>query len=155
MSCKELNIPGKNPNLECFYLVVQGGSTGMNNVFELPPKFVTWDSKLTSMQRPFWEPQSAKIGFKFSPILTDLCHILFYTVHYTLLIIQCTLNTQCPLSMFTVHCTVYSVQCILYTVQCTLYTALGPHLSGRDFLGKARNVSCSMYCTASSQLFRW
>ena len=71
----------KNPNLECFYLVIQGGSIGMNNVFELPPKFVTWDSKLTSTQRPFWEYQSAKIGFKFSPILTDLCHILFYAVH--------------------------------------------------------------------------
>ena len=42
------------PNLECFYLVIQDGSTGMNNIFGLLPTVVTWDIKLTSTQRPFW-----------------------------------------------------------------------------------------------------
>ena len=37
-----------------FYLVIQVGSIGMNNVFGLPPTILTWYSKLTSLQEPFW-----------------------------------------------------------------------------------------------------
>ena len=47
-----------NPHLECFYLSIKVGSADMNNVFWLPSTFVTWDSKVTSTQRPFWEHQS-------------------------------------------------------------------------------------------------
>ena len=80
MSCKatsNFNIPGITPNLDCLYLVIQGRSTGMNNVFGLPPTLVTWDKKVTSTQRPFWEHQSAE-NFKISPILSDLCHMYFF-----------------------------------------------------------------------------
>ena len=36
------------------------GSTGMNNVFGLPLTFATWDNKVITTQRPFWEDQSAE-----------------------------------------------------------------------------------------------
>ena len=43
-----------NPSLECFYLVIQVGSTNMNDFFGLAGPFVTWDSKITFTQKPFW-----------------------------------------------------------------------------------------------------
>ena len=38
------------PNLECFYLVIQVGSSDMNDSFWLPRAFVTGGSKMTSTQ---------------------------------------------------------------------------------------------------------
>ena len=73
--------PWNSPNLECFYLVIQVGSTGMNNDFRLPPTVVTWNSKLTSLTGPFWAYQGDDLKkklwplFKISRILADLCHI--------------------------------------------------------------------------------
>ena len=47
--------------MECFYLGgIQVGSADMNNVFGLPPTFVTWDSKVTSTQIPFREHKSSE-----------------------------------------------------------------------------------------------
>ena len=48
-----------NPNQECFYLVIQVGSTHINNISGLTPTVVTWDSKLTRTQRPFWVHKGA------------------------------------------------------------------------------------------------
>ena len=67
-----------NPYLECFYLGIQVGSANMDEVFGLPPTFVTWDSKVTSTQIPFREHQSSENfklwhWFKISPTLADLC----------------------------------------------------------------------------------
>ena len=52
----------------------------MNDIFGLAGNFVTWDSKLSSTQRPFWlqiDPKNYKLwhGFKISAILADLCHV--------------------------------------------------------------------------------
>ena len=40
-----------NPNLKCFYLVIQGGSTDMNEMLWTAGTFVTWDSKPTYTQK--------------------------------------------------------------------------------------------------------
>ena len=55
----KFNIPGIT-HLEYFYLGIQVGSRGMNNMFGLPQAFVTWDSKLTSTQRPLWSHGGAE-----------------------------------------------------------------------------------------------
>ena len=70
-----------NPNLECFCLVIQLGSTDMNDIFGLAGTVVTWDSKLTTTHRPLWLDGVAKIlklsyPFKISPLLADLCYML-------------------------------------------------------------------------------
>ena len=65
------NIPGITPTL---YLVIQGGSTGMNNVFGLPPGTTRWplhkdhsrNTKVMKISKLWHE-------FKISPILADLC----------------------------------------------------------------------------------
>ena len=41
------------PYLEYFYLGIQVGSRGINDIFGFPGPFVTWDNKLTSTQKPF------------------------------------------------------------------------------------------------------
>ena len=43
-----------NPNLECFYMVIQVGSTHINNISGLAATVLTWDSKLTPTQIPYW-----------------------------------------------------------------------------------------------------
>ena len=45
------------------YLVIQVGSTDMNDNFGLPGSFVTWDSKLASTQKPFWLHGGAETEF--------------------------------------------------------------------------------------------
>ena len=68
-----------HPNLECFYLVIQVRSSGMNDIFGLAGTFVTWDSKQTSLEKSFWLQEGAEKknnknidhGFDISPTLTD------------------------------------------------------------------------------------
>ena len=43
-----------NPNLECFYLVIQVASTHINYFSGLASTVVTRDSKLTPTHRPLW-----------------------------------------------------------------------------------------------------
>ena len=62
-----------NHNLECFYLVIQVGSSGMNNVFGLLPTIVTWNSKLTSLLEPFWSHRGDE-NFKIFTWIQDLPH---------------------------------------------------------------------------------
>ena len=46
-------VTWNNQNLECFYLVIQAGSTHINDISGLASTVVTWDSKLTATQKPF------------------------------------------------------------------------------------------------------
>ena len=48
------------PYLEYFYLGIQVGSRGMNDMFGFLQALVTLDSKLTSTQRPFWSHGGAE-----------------------------------------------------------------------------------------------
>ena len=50
-----------------------------------------------------------------------LQYIILYSVHCTLVIVQCALYTVLC-TMYTVQCTLHSVCSKLYSVQCTLYT---------------------------------
>ena len=67
----KFNIPGITPNLECFYLVIQVRSIDMNDIFGLTGTFVTWVSKLTSPQKPFWLQGGAET-FKIMTLIQDL-----------------------------------------------------------------------------------
>ena len=40
-------------NLECFYLVIQVGSTDLNDCFGLPRVYWSWGSKVTFALKPF------------------------------------------------------------------------------------------------------
>ena len=62
-----------NPNLECFYLVTQVGSTNMNDIFGLTGNFVAWDSKLTSSQKTIWLHKGAK-NLEIMTWIQDLPH---------------------------------------------------------------------------------
>ena len=142
----KIQFSWNNPYLECFYLGIQGGSAGMNNVFGIPLTFLTWDSKVTSTHRPFWEHQSdenVKImtWIQDSPILADLCRIQFcrcyvhwilYKMHWTYTIIYIVYGLLCTLqavqNTLNIHYTIYSlrVRCALYTVSFTKYTIAPP-----------------------------
>ena len=52
---------------------IQEGSAGMNNVFGLPLTFVTWDSKVISTHRQFWEHKSNE-NFKITTWIQDFPH---------------------------------------------------------------------------------
>ena len=54
------NIPCISIFLECFYLGIQVGSRGMNDILGLPRAFVTWNSMLTSKQISFWSHRGAE-----------------------------------------------------------------------------------------------
>ena len=64
----------------------------MNNVFGLSLTFVTWDSKVTSTHRPFWEHQSDEHF-----ILADLGHMEFYT--YKFYFVLAAIRTERPLKL--------------------------------------------------------
>ena len=63
------------PYLKYFFLRIQVGSRGMNDIVGLPRPFVTWDRTLTSTQRPFWSHGGTEQCFEISPILTEWCHM--------------------------------------------------------------------------------
>ena len=69
-----------NPYLERFYLGIQEGPADMNNVFGLTPTFVTWDSKVISTRRLFWEHQRSDNLKKGVPILLSFAQILMQTI---------------------------------------------------------------------------
>ena len=62
-----------NPNLECFYMVIQVRLTDMNEIVGLTPTCLTWDTKLTSTQIPFSSHESAG-NFKIMTMTQDLPH---------------------------------------------------------------------------------
>ena len=68
------------PNLEFFYLVIQVKSREKKDIFGLPRASVTWYSKLTSTQRPFWPSEVLNISklnhaFEITATLTVFSHI--------------------------------------------------------------------------------
>ena len=48
------------PDLDCFYLVIQMGTTYLNDRFGLPRAFVTGRSKLISPLKPYWSHRGAE-----------------------------------------------------------------------------------------------
>ena len=80
---KNIQYAANHPNLECFYLVIQVRSSGMNNIFELARSFVTWDSKQTSLEKPLWLHEGAEEKEeKNIPLFLDLSHPHWF-VSYT------------------------------------------------------------------------
>ena len=67
-----LNIPG-NPNLECFYLVIQVRPNDLNNSFGQARDFLTWNSKLNSTLKLIW-PQRDAENFQIILWFRDLSH---------------------------------------------------------------------------------
>ena len=69
----------ENLNLQCFYLVIQVGSTEMSNIFILTSTCLTWKSKVTSTQRSFWSHESAE-NFKIMAWIQGLpqCLLIFF-----------------------------------------------------------------------------
>ena len=47
----KIKFSWNNPYLAWFYLGIQVGSTKLNKVFRLPPNFVTWENKVTSIKK--------------------------------------------------------------------------------------------------------
>ena len=77
----KFNIPGITQTWNgSTWSCIQVRSSDMKNIFGLTGTFVTWDSKVTSPQKPIWLHGGANFfklwhGFKIFPTLADLCHI--------------------------------------------------------------------------------
>ena len=68
------------------YLGIQVGSTDINNVFGLPPTFVTWDNKVTSTKKRIFRDHKSATHFKVMTLIQDLPHprcFLPYVQHLT------------------------------------------------------------------------
>ena len=70
------------PYLDYFHLGIQLGSTDISKVFGLPPTFVTWDNKVAFTKKIILKISKLWHELKISPILPDLCYILYLYYAY-------------------------------------------------------------------------
>ena len=82
-SYPKIQYSWNNPNLECFYLVIQVGSTGMTNVLDCRQRLWTGTAGWLLYEGHPGHTKVMKImkvwhGFKIFPILADLSHIYYY-----------------------------------------------------------------------------